>query len=134
MGRKVEDELADTATSHPDSGTGDCEAPDESLEAPKRPRSAAQIAAFERARAKRDENRKAKAKAPEPEPEKVKPKAKAKAQGKAKEPEPEPETPKAPSRKHRSDKGKKRGYLVRGERAPARVDAYNEPEITVRYV
>ena len=99
---KHDDQPSDVA--NPDRGAGDRAPPvGDSLEAPRRPRSAAQIAAFEKARAKRMENMKAKTKpvkAPEPEPE----------------PEPEPAPPPAPkpkARKGRSDKGKARGYLVK---------------------
>ncbi len=78
------------------------------IEAPKprKPRSAAQIAAFEKCRAARQANRskvhgdgKPVKKEPEPEPSRPEPSR----------PEPEARKP----RKGRSDKGKKRGYLVK---------------------
>ncbi len=96
----VGDDLADTGSS---------------LEAPRRPRSEAQIATFEKARAKRAANLSASAPggvaepAPEPAPEP------------ALEPEPAfaPEPAPAPAKRKapRADKGKKRGYLVRAEEA-----------------
>jgi hypothetical protein len=60
-----------------------------SLEAPRKPKSEAQIAAFEKARAKRAANRAALA----------------------------PAAPATKTRKARTDKGKKRGYLMRPEAA-----------------
>ena len=65
-----------------------------SLEAPRKPRSEAQIAAFEKARAKRAANRASSA-----------PPA----------PAAPPPAPAAKTRKPRTDKGKKRGYLTRPE-------------------
>ena len=95
----------DSLVADPDCSSGGCEPPmGDSLEAPKRPRSAAQLAAFERARAKRAENLKKKNEI-EPEAEE-------------KTPEPEPEAPAPPARrprKTRSDKGKPRGFLVRNK-------------------
>ena len=109
---KEDDQAGDDAPLHrTDSSAGDREAPvgDAGFEAPKRPRTAAQIAAFEKARATRAANlaKKTKKAAPEPEPE----------------PEPEPTPPPAPEpaakaaprRKPRSDAGKRRGRLVRYE-------------------
>ncbi len=75
-----------------------------SLEAPRKPRSEAQIAAFEKARAKRAANRASSAPpapaAPPPAPA---------------SPPPAPAAPAAKTRKPRTDKGKKRGYLTRPE-------------------
>ena len=108
---KEDDQAGDDAPLHrTDSSAGDREAPvgDADFEAPKRPRTAAQIAAFEKARAKRAENlakkvSKAPAPTPEPEPEPEAP------------PAPEPVVPPTPARrrKPRSDAGKRRGRLVR---------------------
>ncbi len=75
-----------------------------SLEAPRKLRSEAQIAAFEKARAKRAANRAASAPAAPAAP----PPAPA-------APAPEPVAPAAKTRKSRTDKGKKRGYLTRPE-------------------
>jgi hypothetical protein len=93
-----------------------------SLEAPRRPRSEAQIAAFEKARAKRAANR-ASAAAPEP-PEPPAPAAPAAPAA----PSPASAAPAAPAakpRKARTDKGKKRGHLVRPGTANA---AHEDPE------
>ena len=109
---KEDDKAGDDAPLHrTDISIGNREAPagDAGFEAPKRPRTAAQIAAFEKARATRAANlaKKTKKAAPEPEPE----------------PEPEPTPPPAPEpaakaaprRIPRSDAGKRRGRLVRYE-------------------
>ena len=102
---KEDDQAGDDAPLHrTDSSAGDREAPvgDAGFEAPKRPRTAAQIAAFEKARATRAANLAKKVEkkpAPEPEPE----------------PEPVAAPPPAPRRKPRSDAGKRRGRLVRYE-------------------
>ena len=99
-----------------------------SLEAPRRPRSEAQIAAFEKARAKRAANR-ASAAAPEP-PEPPAPAAPAAPAA----PSPAPAAPAAPAatpRKARTDKGKKRGHLVRpGAAAETQEEEYYEPPRT----
>ena len=117
MSKEDDDQAWDDAPLHrTDSSTGDRETPvgDAGFEAPKRPRTAAQIAAFEKARAKRAENlakKVGKKPAPEPEPE---------------PPAPEPvatPTPE-PKRKPRSDAGKRRGRLVRYE------DDEGEPEVS----
>ena len=94
---------------------------DAGFEAPKRPRTAAQIAAFERARATRAANLAKKTKKAAPEPEL--------------EPEQEPTPPPsseltakaalAPRRKPRSDAGKRRGRLVRYEE-----EEEGEPEVS----
>ncbi len=79
-----------------------------SLEAPRRPKSEAQIEVFEKARAKRAANRAASAPAAPTAPA---------------APPPKPTAPAAPptaaekTRKARTDKGKKRGYLMRPEAA-----------------
>ncbi len=121
---KEDDQAGDDAPLHrTDSSAGDREAPvgDAGFEAPKRPRTAAQIAAFEKARATRAANlaKKTKKAAPEPEPE----------------PEPEPapspatepadKTAPAPRRKPRSDAGKRRGRLIRYEE-----EEEGEPEVS----
>ena len=121
---KEDDQAGDDAPLHrTDSSAGDREAPvgDAGFEAPKRPRTAAQIAAFEKARATRAANlaKKTKKAAPEPEPE----------------PEPEPAPPSAtepaaktapaPRRKPRSDAGKRRGRLIRYEE-----EEEGEPEVS----
>ena len=121
---KEDDQAGDDAPLHrTDSSAGDREAPvgDAGFEAPKRPRTAAQIAAFEKARATRAANlaKKTKKAAPEPEPE----------------PEPEPTPPPAPEpaakaaprRKPRSDAGKRRGRLVRYEDLE---EEEGEPEVS----
>jgi hypothetical protein len=90
----VGDDIADT----------DC-----SLEAPRKPRSEAQVAAFEKARAKRVANRSASAPgAPVAPP--AAPTAPAPASA-------EPAAPAAKIREARTEKGKKRGYLMRSEAA-----------------
>ena len=121
---KEDDQAGDDAPLHrTDSSVGDRETPvgDAGFEAPKRPRTAAQIAAFEKARATRAANlaKKTKKAAPEPEPE----------------PEPEPTPPPAPEpaakaaprRKPRSDAGKRRGRLVRYEDLE---EEEGEPEVS----
>ena len=98
-----------------------------SLEAPRRARSEAQIAAFEKARAKRAANLAATAPAPAapapahaaPPPAPAAPPA-----APAAAPAPAP-APAAKPRKARTDKGKKRGHLVRPGTAAA---PYDEPE------
>ena len=86
---------------------------DAGFEAPKRPRTSAQIAAFEKARAKRAENMAKKVeKNPAPEPER--------------EPEPVATPAPAPRRKPRSDAGKRRGLLVRYEDP----EEEGEPEVS----
>ena len=80
-----------------------------SLEAPRRPRSEAQIAAFEKARAKRAANRAAGGVTPPKPPISPPPEPPAPAA-----PPPAPAAPPAPKRKTRTDKGRKRGHLVRG--------------------
>ena len=120
---KEDDQAGDDAPLHrTDSSAGDREAPvgDVGFEAPKRPRSAAQIAAFEKARAKRAENLAKKVEkkpAPEPEPEPTPPPA----------PEPMAASSPAPRRKPRSDAGKRRGRLVRYEEDP---EEEGEPEVS----
>ena len=116
MSKEDDDQAWDDAPLHrTDSSTGDRETPvgDAGFEAPKRPRTAAQIAAFEKARAKRAENlakKVGKKPAPEPEPE---------------PPAPEPvATPEPKRRMKRSDAGKRRGRLVRYE------DDEGEPEVS----
>ena len=92
---------------------------DAGFEAPKRPRTLAQIAAFEKALAKRAENLAKKVEekpAPKPEPEPTPPHA----------PEPVTTPAPAPRRKPRSDTGKRRGRLVRYEE-----DAEDEGESEV---
>ncbi len=76
-----------------------------SLEPPRKPRSEAQVAAFDKARARRAANRAVSAPAAPATPA---------------APPPEPAAPAAPAaktRKARTDKGKKRGYLMRPEAA-----------------
>ncbi len=80
-----------------------------SLEAPRRPRSQAQIAAFEKARAKRAANCAAGGVTPPKPPISPPPEPPAPAA-----PPPAPAAPPAPKRKTRTDKGRKRGHLVRG--------------------
>ena len=122
MSKEEDDRAGDDAPLHrTDSSAGDREAPvgDAGFEAPKRPRTAAQIAAFEKARAKRAENLAKKVEkkpAPEPEPEPTPPPA----------PEPMAKSSPAPRRKPRSDAGKRRGHLVRYEEDPEEV---GEPEV-----
>ena len=114
---KEDDQAGDDAPLHrTDSSAGDREAPvgDAGFEAPKRPRTAAQIAAFEKTRATRAANlanKVEKKPAPEPEPE----------------PEPVAAPPPAPRRKPRSDAGKRRGRLVRYEEDPGEE---GEPEVS----
>ena len=113
---KEDDQAGDDAPLHrTDSSAGDREAPvgDAGFEAPKRPRTAAQIAAFEKARATRAANLAKKVeKKPTPEPEP--------------DPEPVAAPPPAPRRKPRSDAGKRRGRLVRYEEEPKEE---GEPEV-----
>ncbi len=116
MSKEEDYQAGDDAPLHrTNSSTGDRESPmGDGFEAPKRPRTAAQIAAFEKTRAKRAENitkKSGKKPAPEPEPEPP-----------ATEPvaTPAPE----PKRKQRSDAGKRRGRLVRYE------DDEGEPEVS----
>ena len=89
-----------------DLAVGDSESAIEAPPKPRKPRSAAQIAAFEKCRAARQANRDKPVvkKAPEPQPEPSKP-------------EPEIRYVSKP-RKGRSDKGKKRGYLVKEKPKP----------------
>ena len=114
---KEDDQAGDDAPLHrTDSSDGDREAlvGDAGFEAPKRPRTAARIAAFEKARATRAANLAKKVEkkpAPEPEPE----------------PEPVAAPPPAPRRKPRSDAGKRRGRLVRYEEDP---EEEGEPEVS----
>ena len=100
-----------------------------SLEAPRRPRSEAQIAAFEKARAKRAANRAAAAAPKTPAPAApAAPAALFRAEGACAAPSPAPAAPAAPAakpRKARTDKGKKRGHLVRPGTANA---AHEDPE------
>ena len=105
-----------------DSSVGDREAPvgDAGFKAPKRPRTAAQIATFEKARAKRAENlakKVGKKPAPEPEPEPTPPHA----------PEPVATPAPAPRPKPRSDAGKRRDRLVRYEEEN---EEEGEPEVS----
>jgi len=96
-----------------------------SLEAPRRARSEAQIAAFEKARAKRAANRAASAPAAPPPAPAVIPAAPQPAPA-APPPAPAPSpAPTAKPRKPRADKEKKRGHLVRPEIAAA---PHDEPE------
>ena len=88
-----------------------------SLEAPRKPRSEAQIAAFEKARAKRAANR---ASSAPPAPAAPAAPPPAPAGGVTPpippiSPTPAPAVPPAPKRKTRTDKGKKRGYIVKGD-------------------
>lgn len=90
-------------------GGGEVSVGNDSLEAPKRPRSAAQIAAFEKARAKRAENLSKLAGNDEKSSKKVTPYA-------PKTPPPsETEVVPPPKRKPRNDKGKRRGRIVKYE-------------------
>ena len=87
-----------------------------SLEAPRRPRSEAQIAAFEKAKAKRAANLAASAPAvppPAPAAPAAPPPAPAAPPPAPAAPAAPPLAPAAKPRKARTDKGKKRGYLVR---------------------
>jgi hypothetical protein len=108
---KEDYQAGDDATLHrTDSSSRDREAlvGDASFEAPKRPRTATQIAAFEKARAKRDENlakKVGKNPAREPKPESTPPPA----------PEPVATPALASRRKPRSDTGKRQGRVVRYE-------------------
>ena len=95
------------------------------LEAPKKPRSAAQLAAFERARAKRAENLKKK-QAPEKKYEPEEPEEPEEFAQKEDEPEEAPKAPKK-TRKVRSDKGKPRGFLVRHKPVREPVEFDEEP-------
>ena len=119
---KEDDQAGDDASLHrTDSSARDREAlvGDAGFEAPIRPRTAARIAAFEKARATRAANL---AKKVEKKP--------------VSEPEPEPTPPPspvpvatpapAPRRKPRSDEGKRRGRLVRYEEY---LDEEGEPEV-----
>ena len=117
MSKEEDDQAGNDAPLHrTDSSAWDRETPagEADFEAPKRPRTAAEIAVFEKARAKRAENlakKVGKKPAPGPEPE---------------PPAPEPvatPTPE-PKRKPRSDAGKRRGRLVRYE------DDGGEPEVS----
>ena len=114
---KEDDQAGDDVPLHrTDSSVGDREASvgDAGFEAPKRPRTAAQIAAFEKARATRAANM---AKKVDKKP--------------ALEPEPEPKPVAthalAPRRKPRSDAGKRQGRLVRYEKDP---EEEGEPEVS----
>ena len=110
MARKNAPDLS--SPSSPGSGSV-CEGDDTidtdcSLEAPRRPRSEAQIAAFEKARAKRAANRAAGGVTP------LKPPTSPSPEPAAPPPAPAaPAAPPAPKRKTRTDKGKKRGYIVK---------------------
>ena len=98
MGMKNADKLPPDFEGASGAGADDVPLGDDesSLEAPPRPRSKAQVAAFEKMIAARNAKR---APAPEPEPEP--------------EPAASPPTPKPRPRKQRADKGKRRGHLVR---------------------
>ena len=98
MGKKNADRLPPDSEGASGAGADDVPLGDDesSLEAPRKPRSKAQVAATERMIAARNAKR---APPPDPEPEH--------------EPEPEPKTPKPRPRKQRADKGKRRGHLVR---------------------
>ena len=119
MSKEEDDQAGDDAPLHrTDSSAGDREAyVGDGFEAPKRPRTAAQIAAFEKARAKRAENiTKKSGRKPAPEPE-LEPPA----------PDPVATPAPAPRRKPRSDAGKRRGRLVRYEEDP---EEEGEPEVS----
>ena len=88
-------------------GSSEVSVGNDSLEAPKRPRSAAQIAAFEKARAKRAENLSKLAGNDEKSSKKVTPYAP------KTPPQSETEVVPPPKRKPRNDKGKRRGRIVR---------------------
>ena len=120
---KEDDQAGDDASLHrTDSSARDREAhvEDAGFEALKRPRTAAQIASFEKARAKRAENLAKKVEekpAPEPEPEPTPPRAS----------EPVATPAPDPCRKPRSYVGKRRGRLVRYEEDP---EEEGEPEVS----
>ena len=102
----------------PDSSTGPSEAMagDSPLEAPKRPRTVAQVAAFEKARAARAAKLAAKKKPPPEEPPRsVSPPLPSRRRAEEPAPEPTIQTKAVAPRKPRSDAGKKRGRLVRYE-------------------
>jgi len=117
MSKEEDDQAGDDAPLHrTDSSAGDREpSVGDGFEAPKRPRTAAQIASFEKARVKRAKKlaKKSRSKpAPEPEPE---------------PPAPEPiitPTKIAACRKPMSDAGKRQGRLVRYK------DDEGEPEVS----
>ena len=120
---KEDDQAGEYAPLHrTDISIGDREAHvrNAGYEAPKRPRTTAQIATFEKARAKRAENLAKKVEkklAPEPKPEPTPPSA----------PEPVATPAPAPCRKPRSDAGKRRGRLVRYEED---AEEEGEPEVS----
>jgi hypothetical protein len=93
---------------------------DSGLEAPKRPRSAAQIAAFEKARAKRAENLSKLSENVEKATKKITPFA----------PPTPPEVVVTPKRKPRADKGKRRGRIVKYEEEENQVQEEEEVSST----
>ena len=98
MGKKNADRLPPDSEGASGAGADDVPVGDDesSLEAPRRPRSKAQVAAFEKMIAARNA-KKAPPPEPKPDPEPIAP----------------PPTPKPRPRKQRADKGKRRGHLVR---------------------
>lgn len=121
--KKDVEQASDAVDSNSDSVVGDGEVSvgNDSLEAPKRPRSAAQIAAFEKARAKRAENLSKLSENVEKTTKKVTPYA-------PKTPPPsETQVVETPKRKPRNDKGKRRGRIVKYE---DEVDQVEEEEVS----
>ncbi len=105
------------SNSHSVVGDGEVSVGNDSLEAPKRPRSAAQIAAFEKARAKHADNlSKLSENVEKKTTKKVTPYA----------PPPPPEVVVPPKRKPRNDKGKRRGRIVKYEEKQNQVQEEEE--------
>jgi len=127
--RKGKDASPDMADAPGDPGTayapvGGGSDSDHDIEAPKKPRSAAQIAAFEKARQRLAENKAAKAAAEQPAPT---PAAAAPAENERTEAAAPPPAAPAKTRKQRSDKGKPRGRLVRTSQHRDLAHAYSPP-------
>ena len=112
MGKKNADRLPPDSEGAGGTGADDVPVGDDesSLEAPRRPRSKAQIAATERMIAARNAKRAPRMTTASSSREEVEDDSR-----QPPEPEPEPETPrkKPKPRKQRADKGKRRGHLVR---------------------
>ena len=113
MGKKNADRLSPDSEGASGAGADDVPVGDDesSLEAPRKPRSKAQVAATERMIAARNAKR-----APPPDPERQNTASSAceEVEDDSRQP-PEPETPrqKPKPRKQRADKGKRRGHLIR---------------------
>ena len=110
MGKKNADRLPPDSEGASGAGADDVPVGDDesSLEAPRRPRSKAQVAAFEKMIAARNAKR-APPPDPEPEPEPERQNTASSASKKVEDDSRQPQRP----RKQRADKGKRRGHLVR---------------------